>query len=240
MLRERILKTYISSSAGPYHRPLQRSDLEAFNRAYHYYLRGWVPSQVKGGWLDLGCGQGAVMRLATSFGYQEVVGVDISEEMLASCRADGLTVETEDVWNYLERTPNKRWDVVSAFDLLEHFPKEDGFRLLQEIHRVLKPGGACFVKLPNAASPWGNEVTASDLTHEASYAPYSLMQLATVAGFNKCEIREVGPAPGSLASSVRRVLWWALRALHATVNIIETGSAGSGIYTRVMIGKLTA
>lgn len=239
MLRERILKTYISSSAGP-HRPLQRSDLEAFNRAYRYYLRGWVTSPVKGGWLDVGCGQGAVLRLAASFGYQEVVGVDISEEMLATCHADGLRVEAEDVWNYLERTPNKRWDVVSAFDILEHFPKEDGFRLLQEIHRVLKPGGTCFVKLPNAASPWGNEVTSSDLTHEASYAPYSLMQLATVAGFNKCEIREVGPAPGSLASRVRCALWLGLRALHAAVNIIETGSPGSGIYTRVMIGRLTA
>jgi len=180
------------------------------------------------------------MRLASSFGYQEVAGVDVSDEMLAACRADGLTVEAEDVWKYLERTPNARWEVVSAFDILEHFPKEDGFRLLQEIHRVLKPGGSCFVKLPNAASPWGNEVTASDLTHEAFYAPYSLMQLATVAGFSGCEIREIGPAPGSLASSVRRLLWKALRALVAAVNIIETGSAGTGIYTRVMIGKLTA
>ena len=239
MLRERILKTYISSSAGP-HRPLQRSDVEAFNRAYRYYLREWVTSPGKGAWLDVGCGQGAVMRLATSFGYQEVAGVDISEEMLAICHADGLKVEAADVWRYLERTPNKRWDVVSAFDMLEHFSKDDGFRLLQEIHRVLKPGGACFLKLPNAASPWGYEITASDLTHEASYSPYSLTQLATVAGFNKCEIREVGPAPGSLTSSVRRALWWGLRALHAAVNIIETGSAGSGIYTRVMIGRLTA
>ena len=179
------------------------------------------------------------MRLATSFGYQEVVGVDISEEMLATCHADGLDVNADDVWKYLQRTPNQRWDVVSAFDMLEHFSKDDGFQLLREIRRVLKPGGACFLKLPNAASPWGHEITASDLTHEASYSPHSLMQLATVAGFNKCEIREVGPAPGSAASLVRCVLWWGLRSLHAAANIIETGSPRSGVYTRVMIGRLT-
>lgn len=238
MLRERILESYISSSAGP-HRVLARSDLESFNRAYRYYLRGWIPSEEKGGWLDLGCGQGTMMRLATSFGYQEVNGVDISEEMLAPCRADGLKVEADDLWRYLARTPNKRWDVVSAFDILEHFPKEEGFRLLKEIRRVLKPGGACFVKLPNAASPWGNEVTSSDLTHEASYAPYSLMQLATVAGFSGCEMREIGPAPVSPTSSVRSALWRVLRAFYAAVSIIETGSVGSGIYTRVMIARLT-
>jgi SAM-dependent methyltransferase len=239
MLRERILKAYISSSAGP-QRPLARSDLDAFNRAYRYYLRGWVPSEVKGGWLDLGCGQGTMMRLAATFGYQEVVGVDISEEMLATCHADGLRVEAEDVWKYLERTPNERWDVVSAFDILEHFSKDDGFQLLREVRRVLKPGGTCFVKVPNAASPWGYEVTASDLTHEASYSPYSLMQLATIAGFNKCEVREVGPAPGSLASRARGAMWLALRSLYAALNVIETGSPGSGVYTRVMVGKLTA
>src|SRR5437764_1369191 len=122
MLREQILRTYISSSPGP-HRRLQRTDLEAFNRAYRYHLRGWVTSPVNSGWLDVGCGQVAAMHLATSFGYQEVVGVDISEEMLATCHADGLEVNADDVWKYLERTPNQRWDVVSAFDVLEHFSK---------------------------------------------------------------------------------------------------------------------
>src|SRR5262245_54673478 len=124
MLRERTLKRYITSSAGQ-HRPLSRADIEAFCRAYRYYLKNCIPTDMEGGWLDLGCGQGALMHLASSFGYQEVKGVDISEEMLATCRANNLSVECDDVWNYIERTPDERWNVVSAFDLLEHFPKED-------------------------------------------------------------------------------------------------------------------
>src|SRR5205823_2591153 len=139
--------------------------------------------------------------------------------------------ECDDVWNYLERTPDERWNVVSAFDLLEHFPKEEGYRLLQEICRVLSPGGICLVKLPNAASPWGYSVTASDLTHEAAYSPCSLTQLAILAGFSGCGVREVGPCPGSMASTARRILWAGLRYLYAAMNIVETGSPGDGIYT---------
>ncbi len=236
-LRQQILEQYISTNAGP-HRPLDQNAADAFGRAYRHHLRGWIQQGRGGRWLDLGCGQGALMRLASSVGYEQVSGVDISEEMLATCRANGLAVEHADVWEYLARTPDSHWNVVSAFDLLEHFPKEDGFRLLTEIRRVLAPGGICLVKVPNAASPWGFGVTASDLTHEAVYTPYSLIQLATLSGFTRTDVREVGPVPSRIVSRTRFVLWRGLRSLYAAMNIVETGSAGFGIYTQVMIGRL--
>jgi SAM-dependent methyltransferase len=178
------------------------------------------------------------MHLALSYGYADVFGVDVSEEMLLACRERNLIVEQADVWDYLARSPNARWQVVSAFDLLEHFPKEQGYRLLREIKRILAPQGICLLKLPNAGSPWGNSVTASDLTHEAAYTSFSLIQLARLAGFRECEIREVGPAPGSAASAVRGLLWRGLRQAYAGMNLIETGSVGSGIYSQVMMGRL--
>ena len=39
------------------------------------------------------------------------------------------------------------------------------------------------VRVPNAASPWGQQHQHSDLTHKAAYTPISLHQLALATGF---------------------------------------------------------
>lgn len=239
-LRDRVLAAYVSSSPGP-HRPVDAAAAERWVRAYRHHLRGaWLPRPRDGqdGWLDLACGQGSLMRLARGLGFGRVVGVDVSEEMLAPCRAAGLDVVAEDVLAFLERAPDSAWQVVSAFDLLEHLGRDDGFRLLAEVRRVLAPGGVCLLKLPNAASPFGFYVTASDLTHEAAYSPLSLAQLASLAGFRGCAVREVGPAPLGPLSIARWLLWRPLRACYGLAYRIETGAAHGGVYSQVMLARL--
>lgn len=236
-LRERVLAAYVSTSPGP-HRPMGAAEVAKYGRAYRYHLRGWLPASRQGGWLDLACGQGSLMQLARALGFAPVLGVDLSEEMLGPCRAAGLQVEADDVMAFLARTPDAAWSVVTAFDLLEHLPRDDGFQLLGEIRRVLAPGGTCILKLPNATSPFGFYVTASDLTHEAAYSPVSLAQLASLAGFRSCELREVGPAPTTPLAVVRWVLWRALRLGYGLAYRVETGSAHGGVYSQVMLARL--
>ena len=238
-LRDLLLAKYISSSTGP-HQPLTQKELAGFLRAYHYYLRGWIPATPEGSWLDLGCGQGALMRLALEYGYKDVLGVDLSDEMLQDARYDGLTVEKRDLLHFIEEAPERHWSVVSAFDVVEHFSKDDGFRILCHVRRILRPGGICLLKLPNASSPWGGHVHASDLTHEMFYTRYSISQLASLAGFSAAELREVGPAPTGLFSAARWLMWQIVRAFYAAANVVETGSGVGGIYTRVVLVRLVA
>src|SRR5439155_5218955 len=73
-LREEIIASYVSSSAG-IHRSCTSEDRRAFVSAYRWYLGGWLPSDVRSPWLDLGCGQGQLMSLAHAVGFQTVVGV---------------------------------------------------------------------------------------------------------------------------------------------------------------------
>ncbi len=237
-LRDLLLENYISSSAGP-HQPLNPDEIRRFLAAYRYYLRGWIPAGAHGGWLDLGCGQGALMRLAMQYGYQEVFGIDLSDEMLDDARADGLNVEKHDLLCFLEQSPTQNWSVVSAFDVVEHFSREEGFRILCHIRRILRPGGICLLKLPNASSPWGAHVHASDLTHEVFYSRYSISQLANLAGFKASDLREVGPAPTGIFSTARWLLWQVLRAVYAAANVIETGAGAGGMYSRVVLVRLT-
>lgn len=234
-LRDRVLDAYVSTSPGV-HRPAETSIVDRYIRSYQWYLRGWLDA--RGAWLDLGCGQGSLLELAKRSGCDPVLGVDASPEMVEVALARGHQVQLGRAMDFLRSEREARWDVVSLFDVLEHVSRDDGLALLEEIRRVLRPGGVCIVKLPNAESPWGFHVTASDLTHEAAYSPTSLTQIATVAGFVRCEVREVPPTPLGFKSVVRRALWVGLRAAYAGLHVIETGSPGSGIYTRVMLARL--
>jgi SAM-dependent methyltransferase len=54
-------------------------------------------------------------------------------------------------WDLRKKTPfaDETFDVVYHSHVLEHFPRRLGFALLQECHRVLKPGGAIRVAVPD-------------------------------------------------------------------------------------------
>lgn len=235
-LRSVVLEHYISTS-NAVHCLATADQIDSYVRAYLQYLRPWLPERPKGKWLDLGCGQGGLMCLAREHGYSEVEGSDLSPEMLTTARANGLNVRKEDVFATVARTAPDSCAVISCFDLLEHFPKDEGFKLLVSIHRILKPNGMLLLKLPNAYSPWGMGITADDLTHEAAYTDSSLRQLASLAGFTNGEVREVGPLPHSARGVIRCFLWAALRRGLKLADLVEAGRTRTSVYTRVMLGR---
>jgi choline kinase/ubiquinone/menaquinone biosynthesis C-methylase UbiE len=90
--------------------------------------------------LDVGTGTGIVAHAVSPF-VAEVVGVDISAEMLAYARASRVAnevFEEGDVRNL--RFPDNRVDKVTARMIFHHLI-EDGEQAMRECYRVLKPGG---------------------------------------------------------------------------------------------------
>ena len=134
--------------------------------------------------------------------------------------------------------PSGHYSVISCFDIIEHFPKEQGYELLREIYRILKPGGILLTKTPNAYTPWGMAITYNDLTHDAAYTESTLLQMASLAGFSGGDVREAGPVPFSVAGTIRTVLWRLIRLSYQFVDIVETGRCRSRVYTRVFFARL--
>jgi len=238
-LREEVVARYVSTSAG-IHRPCGLVERNEFVSAYQWLLRDWLPTNASLSWLDLGCGQGQLMSLAHAMGFRNVLGIDLSAEMLAACREVGLNVRLGDAIEFVDGLSSEAFDIVSAFDFVEHLARNDAFALLRDARRVLRPGGLMFIKVPNAASPHTGEIFFSDLTHESMWTPASMAQLAALAGFARCEVREVPPVPHGIRSSVRYVLWKCVRYVRRLVNAVETGSLGPDVITRVMLVRLTA
>jgi len=95
--------------------------------------------------LELGCGPGALsIEIGKILPKGEVVGIDISENMikLASAKAKGLRLENvkfevNDAQNL--KSPNESFDVVVTSMLLHWIP--DAPKFLSEAYRVLRIGG---------------------------------------------------------------------------------------------------
>jgi SAM-dependent methyltransferase len=116
--------------------------------------------------LDAGCGMAYGTRMLADAGAGEVVGVDLDKALLAG-HVDtpaNITLETADVRD-LPHEANS-FDLVVCFEVIEHVTEPQ--RVLDELHRVLRPDGLLVVSTPNrdVYTP-GNPYHLRDLTpHE--------------------------------------------------------------------------
>lgn len=103
--------------------------------------------------LDLGCGFGWFSRWALGQGAAEVLGLDVSENMLARARAEGpagdaaaLRYQRADL-EHLERLalPEAGFDLAYSSLVLHYIENLDG--LLAELQRLLAPGAALVLSL---------------------------------------------------------------------------------------------
>ena len=143
--------------------------------------------------LDLGCGQGFMLRYLKSAGFMNLTGIDISEEQVEKARSYGFNAIKTDAFTFLKENENQ-FEIIVAIDLIEHFKKEELFELLNLIHRALKPGGLFISQTPNGEGLMPGYVIYGDLTHFTILSPLSLKHILTVTGFEKIRIKELGPA----------------------------------------------
>jgi len=71
----------------------------------------------------------------------------------------------DDVFSFLKNT-DKVYDVICAFDLLEHFHKDELLDLLGLIHSRLTLGGIFVFRTPNGEGPFVGRYRYGDFTHE--------------------------------------------------------------------------
>jgi ubiquinone/menaquinone biosynthesis C-methylase UbiE len=95
--------------------------------------------------LDVGCGDGHMLRTLRSDGYQSLHGLEISDYAVQRLRGEGIHMHK----GKLPRIPlpDASFDVVIASQVLEHVIRRRFF--IKEIKRVLKPGGLACIFVPD-------------------------------------------------------------------------------------------
>jgi 2-polyprenyl-3-methyl-5-hydroxy-6-metoxy-1,4-benzoquinol methylase len=102
----------------------------------------------RGRLLDVGCACGFFVKAAQDAGWQ-AEGVELSQ-WSADYGRDKLGVKIFPGLLSEAKFPDNSFDAITVWDVLEHVP--DPISELNEIYRILKPGGLLLINYPNTGS----------------------------------------------------------------------------------------
>ena len=125
-----------------------------FQRIYLTHIANALDSRFPDGKtfriLDAGCGDGRICIALAKQGH-DVVGVDSSKTAIRNAHANAagldasLMLVDSELRQYLSTVEDDHFEVVICFEVLSHCV--DYREILQELRRVLKPGGLLFITL---------------------------------------------------------------------------------------------
>jgi 2-polyprenyl-3-methyl-5-hydroxy-6-metoxy-1,4-benzoquinol methylase len=129
--------------------------------------------------LEVGCGSGNVLRvlhdLAGSRGHVE--GLELSAQAADVARARTGLLVTNGYVSDLD--PDAKYDLIAAFDVLEHIADETG--VLAQMRERLVPGGRLILTVPAHQTLWSAFDVASG--HERRYSKRTLSRALQTSGF---------------------------------------------------------
>lgn len=234
-LRERLYASYVS--AGQARPPRTLEGLAPRLPYLRKLVDEHFPRERDARIFEVGCGYGALLHVARERGYANASGVDVSREQVDAAAALGIEgVACGDLGASLAAQAAGSLDVVVAFDVLEHFSRDELIPFVDAVHRALAPGGRWIVHVPNGESPFFGQVRYGDLTHELAFTRQSLRQLLLASGFERVDVFEDAPVPHGLRSRVRAMIWSLFRAGLRLAAAAETGEASGHVFTRNLLG----
>ncbi len=154
------------------------------------FVRTVLPESTDLALLDVGCGSGLFVRLASRAGFR-AAGVESSAEAVAAAARLGndLVIHGDEL---TAAESGRRFDVVTLFHVLEHVP--DPFKFLRRVQKLLTRPGHLFVQVPNRASfqarLFGPRWHGLDCPrHVCNYTTYALLYILGRSGFRIRRLR---------------------------------------------------
>lgn len=231
--RTRVYQAYVTSGQANF-----RDASQAFAERAPYIqsiIAKHIPSDKSAPILDLGCGYGAFIHFLKQAGYNNLAGVDFSQEQIEVAHQLGIK---EVSYGTLEETLANKQDasleVILAMDILEHLDTPELFDTLDEIYRVLRPGGKIIATVPNGEGLYGMRIMFGDITHYTAFTPQSISQILKVIGFSEINCFENKPVAHGTKSWIRRLIWDIGTLPHRLLLTAEIGSMNH-VLTQTML-----
>ena len=126
--------------------------------------------------LDIGCGTGVNLKFLSQYG--RVIGLDSEELAVKLCQEGG---QGRALRGDVREIPfrDRSFDVVVAMDVMEHVDDDAG--MLQEVRRVLKPGGLLYLTVPAFMFLWSLQDDVS--LHRRRYTLRLVKNVVEKGGF---------------------------------------------------------
>jgi 2-polyprenyl-3-methyl-5-hydroxy-6-metoxy-1,4-benzoquinol methylase len=192
--------------------------------------------------LDVGCACGYFLEVAVDEGF-EVQGLEFSPNAIAAARPDIRAKILNARVDSLDAHHDARYDVITAFDILEHLDKPLEF--LAQARRLLRPGGHLVISTPDA-DHWLRPIMASrwpmlqPMQHLTLFSHRSLRLALERAGFSSIALDTAYKVISYeyLVNQLRTLNPWLFSVLRATTRLAPSGPMTR--YRRVNIGEVMA
>jgi len=137
--------------------------------------------------LEIGFGNGtfAGWAKANSLDY---MGIEINPELVQRACEHGISAVIAS-GDLREAIPQRTFDVIVAFDVIEHMDLNDIINLLEQIRCLLKQGGLFIARIPSGDSPFSGAIQYGDITHRTILGSSAVRQLAAIIGFDLIQVR---------------------------------------------------
>lgn len=141
--------------------------------------------------LDIGCGTGYFAGTMKKYGWK--VNCIEPNKKAAQYAAATFGLEVFDP-RKIKSLPDNSYDCITLWHVLEHFHNPVDY--LNDIYRLLKPDGTCFVALPNCSSADADHYKSSwaawDVPrHLWHFNPDSFRRFAGSCGFHTAEVKRL-------------------------------------------------
>jgi 2-polyprenyl-3-methyl-5-hydroxy-6-metoxy-1,4-benzoquinol methylase len=143
--------------------------------------------------LDVGCGSGDYLEVATSVGWK-AEGIDPDPRAVDGAKARGLEVRLADLESEARRSPGT-YDAITMRHVIEHF--HDPIAALKACHSLLRLGGRIWIATPRLGCSghnyFGDNWRGLEVPrHLVLFDEKSLSFALKVAGFNRVVAERVG------------------------------------------------
>lgn len=164
-------------------------------------------------WIDIGFGSGALLGWARAKGAS-IAGIEVQEDLLNAAAANGVMK-----FDSLDSVPAKSFDIITAFDVLEHIPREQLIAFLTEVRRIAAHDATIVFRVPNCQSAAGLLNQFGDATHVTMLSGPIVEKLCNDAQLKVSRIREAVdivlpiPLPWRLLRPIQLLIRMALRKI---------------------------
>jgi 2-polyprenyl-3-methyl-5-hydroxy-6-metoxy-1,4-benzoquinol methylase len=159
--------------------------------------------------LDVGFGNGAFLSYARERGW-DACGTEVNDGLIKAAKEAGYIAYRA---SELESLPDNSFDLVVAFDVLEHIPTDELVSFLSVTARKMCSTGTLICKFPNGDSPFGRAFQHGDITHTTILGEAKFRYLARAAGLRVTRL--AGDARPNFDWS------WRMIASHVVIRALE-------------------
>jgi len=162
-----------------------KEEIKKQSASYNEIIKNYLPKEKNKTILDLGCGYGFFINSCIEKNYKNIYGVEIIPDFIFVAKKifNINSIIESDIISFLKS--DKKYDIITAFDVLEHFKKEEILEILSLIYKSLNTKGIFLFRSPNAESLSGVYIMHSDLTHELPFTRLLIDEILPASGFKE-------------------------------------------------------